>query len=138
MSNQNPIDQSPENAVDLTAFDANYAAAEVTTSNQVPDGKYRVSVAKVRLSHSPNGTSLLTWDLRIVAGQFAGRHVFKRMAITDKSLPHIKHDLLLVGLDLGSKFSSLADHLESLAGKTLSVTKRTTKDLHFQNVYFNK
>jgi hypothetical protein len=136
MNNQDTVQQSTKNApVDLTAFDANYAAAKVTTSNEVPDGKYRVSVEKVGLSRSPNGTSILTWDLRVLAGQFTGRHVFKRMAITEASLPILKRDLLLLGLDL-AKFSSLPNHLESLVGKTLSVTKLTKKDFH--NVYFNK
>jgi hypothetical protein len=132
MTDQNPINQSSENAMDLTAFDANYAAAE-TTSSEVPDGKYRVRVEKVGLSQSPNGTSLLTWDLRILTGQYTGRHVFKRMAITRASLPLVKRDLLLLGFS--SKLSSLPEHLEVLAGKTLSVTKRTKND--FRNIYFD-
>ena len=136
MSNQDIVQQSADNApVDLTAFDANYAAAEATPSGEVPDGKYRVRVEKVRLSQSPNGTSLLTWNLRVISGQYTGRHVFKHMAITPASLPLVKRDLLLLGLVL-AKFSTLPEHLESLAGKTLSATKRTKED--FVNIYFDK
>jgi len=136
MNNQNTVQQSEENApVDLTVFDANYAATQVSTSNQVPDAKYRVRVENVKLTQGSNGHSILTWDLRVLAGQFTGRHIFKHAAITAASLPIIKRDLLVLGLDL-ARFSSLPDHLESLVGKTLSATKRTKKD--FVNVYFDK
>ncbi len=136
MSKQDIVQQSADNApVDLAVFDANYAAAKVSTDNQIPDAKYRVRVENVKLTQGSNGTSILNWDLRVMAGQFTGRHLFKHVAITAASLPIIKRDLLVLGLAL-AKFSSLPDHLESLAGKTLSATKRT-KD-GFVNVFFDK
>jgi hypothetical protein len=128
--------ESPENApADLTAFDANYAEAQVRENKPLPDGKYRVRVENVELTQSPNGNSILKWDLRVLAGQFTGRHIFKNAAITTASLPVVKSDLLALGLDL-AKFSTLPDHLASLIGKTLSATKWTKKD--FVNVYFGK
>ena len=96
MSNQDIVQQSADNApVDLAVFDANYAAAKVSTDNQSSRRKYRVRVENVKLSQSPNGTSILTWDLRVMAGQFTGRHLFKHVAITAASLPIIKRDLLV-------------------------------------------
>lgn len=136
MTNQNSIQQSKDQAPpDLSVFDADYAAAQVSTDNQTPDGKYQVRVEKVTMTQGSNGTSVLVWFLRILTGQYTGRLIFKRMVITAASLPLIKRDLLVLGLEL-AKFSNLPNHLDSLAGKTLSATKRTKKD--FVNIYFAK
>lgn len=131
-STQNSAEESP---VDLTAFDVSYAEATVRDTKPLPDAKYNVRIENVTLTRSPKGVSLLTWDLRILTGEFSNRHIFKNVAITNKSLPVIKRDLLTLGVAL-DKFSDLPDHLQSLVGKTLSATKRTKKD--YVNVYFGK
>jgi hypothetical protein len=136
MNDQNSIRNSAESIpVDLTAFDANYAEAQVRRNNPLPDGKYRVRVENVELTRSSNGNSILKWDLLVLDGQFTGRHLFKTAAITAASLPVIKSDLLTLGLKLAT-FSSLPEHLESLIGKKLLAIKRTKTD--FVNVYFSK
>jgi len=120
-------------AVDLSVFDAPFATAQVPDRNEVPDGRYRVRVDEVRLERSHNGCPLLKWDLSITTGQFTKWHVFKTIAITTASVPIIKSDLVVLGLQL-DKFSDLPLHLESLRGKTLEVSKRTKGN--FLNVYF--
>ncbi|MEN6406997.1 MAG: DUF669 domain-containing protein [Thermoguttaceae bacterium] len=126
---------SEEAVTDLSVFDAGYAAARVPQKNEVPDGKYPVRVQCVELTRNPAGGPILKWDLLVVAGQFSGWHIFKRVTITEATLPIIKADLTTLGLTL-AKLSDLPHYLESLHGKTLEVTKRTKKG--YMNVYFHK
>jgi hypothetical protein len=124
-----------EAPVDLSVFDAKYVEVRVPSNNEVPDGKYQVRVEDVELTRNANGRPMLTWDLLVVAGQFTGWHIFKRVLITSASLPIIKSDLIALGLAL-DKFSTLPLYLDSLVGKTLAVAKRTKKD--FSNIYFHR
>jgi hypothetical protein len=78
---------------------------------------------------------MIKFDLEIISGSQAGRHIFKNSVITQASLPYVKGDLKTLGLELG-KFSELAGRLEELLDKTLEVTKRTRGE--YTNVYFNR
>jgi hypothetical protein len=122
-------------AVDLSVFDSEYEAAEAPDFEEVPDGKYQVTVKTVRLGESSKGDPMLKWDLVVISGQFAGRHIFKNAVITAASLPFVKGDLKTLGVTL-PKFSELPNHLEGLLDKKLQVTKKTKDE--FTNVYFNK
>ena len=127
-----PDDVSP---IDLSAYDADFEAAEAPEMEEVPDGKYQVRINTVKLAESQKGDPMVKWDLVVISGQYAGRHVFKNSVITPASLPFVKGDLKTLGLQL-AKFSDLPNHLDSLLDTNLEVTKRTKGD--FTNVYFNK
>ena len=125
----------PPDLTDLTEFDGDYAAAKPPDNGEVPDGKYGVRVQSVTLGRSQKGDAMLTYDLVVMTGPYARRHIFKNAVITQASLPYVKGDLKTLGMVLG-KFSDLPQHLPELLDKTLQITKRTKDE--FANVYFNK
>ncbi len=126
---------SQDSHVDLSAFDDDFSSAEAPSHDEVPDGKYQVSVDSVRLEHSQKGDPMIKWDLVVVSGSHAGRHIFKNSVITAAALPFVKSDLKTAGLQL-TKFSELANRLEELLDITLEVTKRTKGE--YTNLYFNR
>jgi len=121
--------------VDLSAFDDDFSSAEAPSFEEVPDGKYQIRIDAARLDLSQNGNPMIKWDLIVIAGQHAGRHIFKNSVITPAALPFVKGDLKTVGLEL-AKFSDLSGRLDDLLDVTLEVTKRTRGE--YTNVYFNK
>ncbi len=123
--------QSP----DLSAFDDEFASAEAPEHEEVPDGKYQVRIETVRLENSQKGDPMIKFDLEVMSGSQAGRHIFKNSVITQASIPYVKGDLKTLGLKL-AKFSELSGRLEELLDVTLEVTKRTRGD--YTNVYFNR
>ena len=127
--------ESVGDKVDLTAFDDDFNTAEAPSQDEVPDGKYQVRIDSVRLEHSQKGDPMIKWDLIVLSGSQAGRHIFKNSVITAASLPFVKGDLKTVGLAL-TKFSELAGRLEELLDATLELTKRTKGE--YANVYFNR
>ena len=143
MTNQNSVFDEPANegtanpggSVDLREFDEDYDQAEAPDFEEVPDGKYQVRVMKAQLGKSTKGDPMLKWDMVVLSGPQAGRHVFKNSVITRDSIPYVKGDLKTLGLVL-PRFSDLGDHLEKLLDKTAEVTKRTRGE--FANVYINK
>jgi hypothetical protein len=126
-----PIDSQ----VDLSSFDDEFETAEAPSYEEVPDGKYQVQIESVKLEQSQKGDPMIKFDLAVISGSQAGRHIFKNSVITQASLPYVKGDLKTLGLEL-AKFSELAGRLEELLDKTLEVTKRTRGD--YSNVYFNR
>jgi hypothetical protein len=125
----------PPRDVDLSAYDDDFASAESPTQDEVPDGKYQVRIHGVRLDRSQKGDPMIKWDLVVIAGSQANRHIFKNSVITPAALPFVKGDLKTLGLNL-AKFSELQQRLEELLDVTLEVTKRTKGE--YTNVYFNK
>lgn len=121
--------------VDLSAYDADFEMAEAPEMEEVPDGKYQVRIEAVKLAQSQKDDPMIKWDLVVISGQHASRHIFKNSVITPASLPFVKGDLKTLGLSL-AKFSDLPNHLESLLDVKLEVTKRTKGE--YTNVYFNK
>jgi hypothetical protein len=119
----------------LSTYDEEYAQAEAPDFDEVPDGKYQVTVHAVRLGESQKGDPMLKWDLVVISGACEGRHIFKNSVITSAALPFVKGDLKVLGLEL-QRFSKLSQHLEQLLDKKLQVTKKTRDD--FVNVYFNR
>jgi len=94
-----------------------------------------VRIEAARLAESQKGDPMIKWDLVIISGQLAGRHIFKNSVITAASLPFVKGDLKVLGVQL-PKFSELPNHLGQVLDKKLHVTKRTKDE--YSNVYFNK
>ena len=127
--------ESEGDKVDLTTFDDEFDTAEAPSQDEVPDGKYQVRIDSVRLEHSQKGDPMIKWDLIVLSGSQAGRHIFKNSVITAASLPFVKGDLKTLGLVL-TKFSELAGRLEELLDVTLELTKRTKGE--YANVYFNR
>ncbi len=64
---------------------------------------------------------MIKFDLVIISGSQAGRHIFKNSIITQASLPYVKGDLKTLGLEL-AKFSELSGRLEELLDRTVEVT----------------
>ena len=122
-------------SVDLSGFDDDFATAEAPEYDEIPDGKYQVRIESVRLDSSQKGDPMIKFDLEVISGAQAGRHIFKNAVITQASIPYVKGDLKTLGLEL-AKFSQLAGRLEELLDVTLEVTKRTRGD--YANVYFNR
>ena len=135
---QNPFaNQSHEessNNIDLSEFDDDFKAAEPADFDEVPDGKYQVRVESVKLAESSNGNPMIKWDLVVISGQYEGRHVFKNSVITRESLPFVKGDLKVLGVE-PAKLSDLPVYFETLLDQKLNITKRTKGE--YTNVYFN-
>lgn len=129
------FEPAPPSDVDLTAYDDEFESAETADHDEVPDGKYQVRIHGVRLDRSQKGDPMIKWDLVVIAGKQANRHIFKNSVITPAALPFVKGDLKTLGLNL-AKFSELQQRLEELLDVTLEVTKRTRGE--YANVYFNK
>ena len=122
-------------SVDLSSFDDEFATAQSPEYDEVPDGKYHARIESVRLETSQKGDPMIKFDLEVLSGSHAGRHIFKNSVITQASLPYVKGDLRTLGLEL-SKFSELSGRLDELLDVTLEITKRTRGD--YTNVYFNR
>ncbi len=135
MAEEIPDDAGASPAASLRSLDDAYASAEPATYADVPDGTYTVRVEHVTLGCSQKGTQMLTYDLVVLAGRHAKRHMFKHAVITQESLPYVKRDLQMMGLDL-PRISDLPDYLSDMEGLMLQVTKRTKGG--FENVYFTK
>jgi len=125
----------PNSQVDLTSFDDEFESAEAPSYEEVPDGKYQVKIQTAKLESSQKGDPMIKFDLEIISGSQAGRHIFKNSVITQASLPYVKADLKTLGLEL-ARFSELSGRLEELLDVTLEITKRTRGD--YTNAYFNR
>ncbi|MBE7461914.1 MAG: DUF669 domain-containing protein [Planctomycetes bacterium] len=138
----NPFDASEmapqertDPSVDLSALDGEYAKVEAAEVDEIPDGKYQARVHSVRLTKSQSGNPMLQFDLVILTGAHAGRHLFKNSVFTPAALPFFKADLKVLGLDV-PKLSDLPKHLDAMLDVSLEVTKRTKGE--YANLYFNK
>lgn len=127
--------ETTNQSVDLSSFDDEFATAQSPEYDEVPDGKYHARIESVRLETSQKGDPMIKFDLEVLSGSHAGRHIFKNSVITQASLPYVKGDLRTLGLEL-SKFSELSGRLDELLDVTLEITKRTRGD--YSNVYFNR
>ena len=121
--------------VDLSEFDEAYEAAEAVDTSEVPDGRYIVEVQSATVTTGQSGDSLLKWDLLIIEGEHSGRHLFKNSVITNASLPYIKGELDILGID-PQPFSALAEYIKDAVGARLEVAKRLRGD--YVNIYINK
>ena len=125
--------------IDLTAYQQVWDETEVKQKeySQVPDGTYSVMVYDVTLTESrTSGTPMVSWDMKIVAGEHQNRHVFKKNMIkTEDNIKCLKQDIYAAGLHL-EKITDLPQALPELIGVHLEVVKKTKND--FENVFINK
>jgi hypothetical protein len=125
--------------IDLSRFDDDFAEAPIEERefDEVPDGKFQVSVDKVELTTAKSsGNAMLKWTLRILGPQYAGRLLWRHNVMaTRENIRWLKNDLHICGLDL-VKLSELPDHLNQLLDVQLEVTKRTRGEN--VNIYFNR
>ncbi len=110
--NNNENFEAPSQYVDLSSFDDVFASVEAPSSEEVPDGKYQARIESVRLESSQKGDPMIKWELEVISGSQAGRHIFKNSVISQASLPYVKGDLKTLGIEL-AKFSELSDALKS-------------------------
>ena len=128
--------------IDLTAFDEDFASAEVEDFDRVPDGKYQIKVEKAALAKSrEKGTPMIRWQFGVISGAHAGRKIFKNSIITHESMRFVKGDLEKLGLKLG-RLSELEKHLPGLIGQAAEVSVVTKAKAEggqeYLNVYVNR
>jgi len=126
-------------AIDLSQFDDDFAEAEVESRefDELPDGKYQVTVDKVELTRAKtSGNALLRWTLKILNGPHVGRLLWRNNVMASRdNLRFLKTDLHVCGLDL-EKLSDLPGELDQLLDVNLEVTKKTRGEN--TNIYFNR
>ena len=143
---QDTVCVEPTAVVDLSRFNEEYrrTKTEDATAPQqssqtrfgVPDGQYRVCVDSVELTTArSSGNPLLKWKLRILAGPFENRWLFKNRAITPSTLEWVKKEMRVCGLEL-EPFSDLPHRLSELVNTELMVSKLTRGE--YENIYLNK
>ena len=127
------------NDIDLSQWDEDYESAPIEENkfDDVPDGKYQVSVEKVELARAQtSGNPMLKWQLRILGPNHAGRMIFNNSVMASaENIKYLKNDLHTCGLVL-EKFSDLGNRLNDLLDVKLEVTKKTRGE--FSNVYYNR
>lgn len=131
----------------LGQFNNAYNSAQAPErSSSVPDGRYQARieklVVKVAGEKAKNpGAPMLAWDLVVVSGEHAGRHVFKNSVFSDAAIAFTKADLAVVG------FTGQLDDLETDAGRAALLdrvvqinvkSKRDATGRDNTNVYFDK
>ncbi|MCX6589165.1 MAG: hypothetical protein NTX13_21585 [Acidobacteria bacterium] len=124
-------------SIDLSRFNRIFEAeqAPAPTFGEVPDGRYRVLITDLELSLASTGNAVLKYGLRVVAGPFERRMVWKRRAITANTIRYTKSELLTCGLRL-ERLSDLNRRLAELQGIGLEVSKVTKGDK--SDVFFNR
>jgi hypothetical protein len=115
--------------IDLSSLDKDFAEARIPVPAPLPDGTYIVEVETVELRET-RGTArpMLCWTLRVLAPSVvAGRRLWRNQVLGPQNLGWLKKDLRLCGLEI-AKLSELPQHLDSLAGVTLQISKHTRGD----------
>lgn len=128
-----------ENGIDLSQWDEDYESAPIEENkfDDVPDGKFQVSIEKVELARAQSsGNPMLKWQLRVLGPNNAGRMIFRNSVMASaENIKFLKNDLHTCGLVL-EKFSDLGSRLGDLLDIKLEVTKKTRGE--FSNVYINR
>ncbi len=101
--------ETTNQSVDLSSFDDEFATAEAPEYDEVPDGKYQARIESVKLESSQKGDPMIKFDLQVMSGSQAGRHIFKNSVITQASLPYVKGDLKTLALNSPSSVNYLGD-----------------------------
>ena len=124
-------------SMDLSRFNRSFEAehAPAPTFGQVPDGRYRVLITDLELSLASTGNAVLKYGLRVAAGPFERRMIWKRRVITVNTIRYTKSELLTCGLRL-DRLSDLNRRLAELQGIGLEVSKVTKGDK--SDVFFNR
>ena len=131
-----PQADEPIDEFDLGTLDDAYAKAPDDDA-PIPDGQYSATVEKVDLRRSKSSNAkMLEWTLRIAAGAFAGRKVWKYTLLeTPEQMSRAKTDLKRCGVEL-TRLSELPGRLKELLDVTVAIAVRT--DDEFTAVYFRR
>jgi hypothetical protein len=143
---QGTVCVDPTATVDLSRFNDEYrrtktedappASHPSQTRFGVPDGQYRVNVDSVELTTAKSsGNPMLKWKLRVLAGPYEHRWLFKNRVITPATLEWVKKEMAVCGLEL-EPFSDLPHRLAELVNTELLVAKLTRGE--YENIYLNK
>jgi len=124
--------------IDLSYLDESYSSAEVkeTEFEDVPDGRYQISVEKAEIVRAKStGNPLLRWTLRVIGPTQRDRLIWKNSVLTTATMDYLKSDLHLCGVTL-HEMNDLHKHLGDLLDVRLEVVKKTRGEN--SNIYFNK
>lgn len=130
---------TPVTTEELRRFDDAFRQVKTERLSEVADGKYPVCVESVSLRRASTGNPVLAWKLRIIGMTATNRILWKRRAITDKTLPFIKEELEICGLNL-LNLSDLPREAGRMVGAELEATKRTRNgnpDIFFSRMKAN-
>lgn len=139
-------------AAALKGLSKAYKNAEARTGGSyepVPDGQYVAEVIAARLNHAKSsGRFQLSWDLRIISGDFENKHVFKHDGLqSDEGLTWMKGTIENLGYECPDNIEDLPDTLEAICNMAKNdntfaqITVKTTTSgdgREFNNVYINK
>lgn len=130
-----------EQPIDLSAFDDDYARAEVRSPEpqaaSVPDGFYDVRIEEARLGRTARTNNpMIVWRLRVLGPTHEGAPLTKTRVITQKTLPFLKEDLELLGVRL-ERLSGLESHLNRTVHQTVRISKKLSAS-GWADIYFVK
>jgi hypothetical protein len=140
-SNGNGSDSDIEAALD--ELDEAYRKAAIPTNDRspVPDGKYQARVERCCLEMDNQGTPRLKWELVIVVGPQAKRHLFRTVPLLPDWMGTMKSDLARAGATPPETLRGVKALVDS--GQLLDVVlevqaKTSTKNgKTYQNIYIN-
>jgi hypothetical protein len=90
-------------------------------------GKQNITCLSAGFSLSKNGNKMLTMNLRVDDGPFAGQLLWKRQVISTKqNKAHLKKDLTTAGIPLPTALAEVEAACAQFAGKRLLVTVKPT------------
>ncbi len=113
-----------------------------STFDNLPDGKYQVSIEEVRLENAKkSGRLQLAWVLTVMNGDYAGRKVFHYRGLDrEESAGWMKREIYACGLEVES-ILDLPDMLPELLDRVVEITlktKRGSDGEDYQNCFINK
>ena len=116
-------------------------APEGDTFENLPDGKYQVSIQEVRFENAKtSGRLQLAWVFQVESGQHKGRKVFHYRGLDkEESVGWMKKEVARCGLKV-EQITDLPDKLEELLFRIIEITLKTKKNNgeEFQNCFINK
>jgi hypothetical protein len=127
----------------LEQFDAAWAEApEEDSYENLPDGKYQVSIQEVRFENAKNSGRLqLAWVFEVLnSGPNMGRKLFHYRGLDkEESVGWMKKEIYTCGLRV-EKVSELPEMLDQLLDRVVEITLKTKKKdgQEYQNCFINK
>lgn len=122
----------------LGSFSSSYDAAKLPEKTGKPvDGKYVVSVTSLTLgTAAASGAPMLKWTLKIQAGPYKGRTLYKNNVVSESSMVYLKSDLFVAGFTGRLEQLENPDELLKFHDRYLDVTAKTKGDSF--NIFFNR
>jgi hypothetical protein len=103
----------------------------------VPDGRYQARVERTYFDCDKQGTTRFRWDLVIVAGPYAKRHLFRSCPLTPDWIESIKKDLVHSGATPPETMQGFKAMVEAgeLLDRVVEVQVKTKGEYH--NTFIN-